>query len=212
MPLPFEIVFRKGSPEAAERVIGTISDADWQLLKKFRNNAADLRTTKWVRAGLDARFTVRAFRGRTRITWRKKPSRAMVSELLHRLRPFVLKKEPTSYPRVNKLVRRCIDHEYIRADLDTARRIFQHGGFSLYGQLSVGSLPLYSSETFTRWLNAFEYHRDESHRQELEAALGGPPDDLALAVFYGIAADRSQMVMHLASVISALEHKSRVGG
>lgn len=208
MAMSFEIVLKSTWDGTEERVKGSITDADWRRLTRFREMVADLRATRWVQAGLDTNFTVRGGKGKTKVTWRKRPSRAMVSEFLHRLRPFVLETEPTFYPRLNKLLRRRIDHPFVRSDLDAQRAIFHHGGFARYGQLMISGLPLYNSQTFSRWLNGFEYHRNDSDRQTLAEAFSGPPDELALAVFYSIAADRAKMVMHFATFIDYLERRA----
>jgi len=208
MPIPFEIVLRNVSDGTEERNAGTIADADWKVLKSFKDYAADVRSTQWAKAGLGAHFVVQGVRRKTIIKWRKKPSLAKVRELLHCLRPFLLKNEPTFYPRVNKLLGKYLSHAFLQSELDLGRRIFHNGRFSLYGQLRVDNLPLYSSETFTRWLNAFEYHRNESDRTALANALGGTPDELGLAVFYSITADRAHMVLHLASLIAYIDRKS----
>jgi len=153
---------------------------------------------------LDTHFSIDGQGSETKVEFRNRPSRAFVRELLHTLRPFLLKNEATYYPKMNRMVRRYFDHPYLRVQLDMAKRIYQHGKFRLYGQIGAGPLPLFDAETYSLWLNAFEYHRDNDMREHFVRALGGEPDDLALAVFYSITADRTQVILQLSRIVRDL--------
>ena len=195
VPLPFDITIKKLSDGSEEHCAGTIADSDWALLQQFRQYADDLRETKWVRAGLDTHFSIDGQGAETKVEFRNRPSTAFIAELLHKLRPLVLENEATHYPRMNKMLRRYFDNQYLRDRLDIERRIYQHGRFRLYAQIGAGSLPLFDAGTYLLWLNAFEYHRDAKKQRQLIRSLGGELHDLALAVFYSITADRTQVIL-----------------
>jgi hypothetical protein len=206
MPVPYRIHLTKQADGTEDVCSGLISDVDWLLFSTYRDYAEELKATEWVRSGLDAEYSVTSDdKWNTCVEVRNKPSDAVVSQLLHRMRPFVLQNEPTWYPTVNSRMRGYLDHSYLRQWLAAGRRIFDHGHFSLYGQISINDLPLHDERTFNLWLNAFEYHRDQGKRAKLTEALNGPPDDLALAVFRAMLADKAAEVMRIAHLITDIE-------
>lgn len=192
MPVPFKIRLTRQSDGVEEICQGQISGKDWQLFRTFRDFAMELRATEWVRSGLDSHYTAGSDEsGFLKVEAPNRAPDSAVRELLHVIRPFVLKGEPTWYPAVNSRLRRYLDHPHLRALLATSRRVFDNGHFHLYGQISINDLPLHDEHTFSLWLNAFEYHRDQEKQAILAAAFNGPPDELALAVFRSILADRA---------------------
>ena len=206
MPVPFRIRLIRASDGVEETCSGEIPDADWRLLTTFWTYAKDLESAEWVQAGLDADYSIQpGENGESQILVRHKPSDAAVSQLLHRMRPFLLQNEDTFYTRVNKTLARHLTHKWLRDWLAIGRRIFDHGQFRVYGQITVNDLPLHDERTFGLWLNAFEYHRDQAKRAQLIESMGGPPDDFVLAIFRAILADRATEVLRLATMIDKIE-------
>ena len=118
MPLPFSITLRKKSDQSAEVCAGEISDADWDLIEAFRKEAIRLRTSEWIKAGLDDDYTLESdSTGRAVVNVANPPSDAAVRELLHLLRPFVLQNERTFFPRVTGRLWVNFTHEYLRTIL-----------------------------------------------------------------------------------------------
>ena len=206
MLIPFKMLLTRQSDGVEEVCAGAITDADWALLCTFRDYAKDLESAEWVRSGLDADYSVGPDEnGATKVDVPNKPSDAAVRELLHLMRPFLLRNERTWYPAINSKLRGYLDHPYLRQWLALGRRIFDNGHFQLYGQISINELPLHDERTFGLWLNAFEYHRDPQKRAQLSEAMHGPPDEFVLAVFRSILADRATEVPRLATLITSLE-------
>jgi hypothetical protein len=207
MPVPFNIRLTRESDGAVETCAGTIDDADWALFATFRDYSTSLGSSEWVRACLDAGYSIMEDgAGIPQIEAPYRPSDAAFRELLHLMRPFVLQNEPTWYPSINSTLRGYLQHPYLQDWLAVGRRIFDNGRFHLYGQISINDLPLHSEKTFQTWLNAYEYHRDQTKRAKLEAAFNGPPDEMSLAAFRSILADRTVEVRRLAALISNIEN------
>jgi hypothetical protein len=207
VPVPFKVLLIRQTDDGQEVCAGEISDDDWRLFTAFRDYAVGLESAEWVRAGLDSHYSAsQASDGVMKIDAPNKPSDTAVRELLHLMRPFLLQNEATWYPKINGRLYAYLDHPYLRKELATGRRIFDHGSFHLYGQITINDLPLHDERTFSLWLNAFEYHRDPKKRAELTSAFRGPPDDFALAVFRSILADRAAEVMKVAAMITSIEN------
>jgi hypothetical protein len=206
VPTPFRVLLTKQTDGSEEVCSGEIADEDWSLFATFRDYARDLESAEWVRAGLNAGYKLTFdATGQKAVEAHDRPSDGAVRELLHLLRPFVLQNEPTWYPTVNSRLRRYLSHPYLLDWLATGRRIFDNGHFHLYGQISINNLPLHDERTFALWLNAFEYHRDAGKRAQLTEAMNGELDELALAAFRSIVADRTTEVLRLALFITNLE-------
>lgn len=218
MPLPFSITLRKKSDQSAEVCAGEIGDEDWDLVEAFRKEAARLRTSEWIKSGLDDDYTLESdSTGRTAVKLPNPPSDAAVRELLHLLRPFVLQNERTFFPKVTGRLWRYFAHDYIRTILAQHRDGFNDGYDRAYFELSVSStiegatgqngndnFVINDAEAFSLWLNAFEYHRDERKRKQLIEKLGAEPDDLTLAQFRRMIADKARAVLHVASFLDSI--------
>jgi hypothetical protein len=104
------------------------------------------------------------------------PNNDVISALLHRVRPFVLAKEPTSYLRMRNILAKRIDNLKMREILDRQRDIFTGKDFQQQIEI-VTTTPilkdvLNSDESFHTWLNAFEYHRDSAKKAKFEQLCG----------------------------------------
>jgi hypothetical protein len=215
VPLPFRIILRKKSDQSAEVCAGEMSDEDWDLVEAFRKEAARLRTCEWIEAGLDDDYTVETdSRGSMVVNVANPPSDAAVRELLHVLRRFVLQSERTFFPTVTGRLWGYFAHEYLRGILAQHRDGFKHGYDRAYFELSVSAtiegatgqkradnFVINDAEAFNLWINAFEYHRDESKRNQLIKKLGAEPDDLTLAQFRRMIADKARAVLHVANFL-----------
>lgn len=218
MPLPFNITLRKQSDQSAEVCAGEISDEDWDLIDAFRKEAARLRTCEWIKAGLDDDYTLESdSTGRVVVNVANPPSDAAVRELLHLLRPFVLQNERTFFPKVTGRLWGYFAHEYIRGILAQHRDGFSHGYDRACFELSVSAtiegaagqnrddnFVINDAEAFNLWINAFEYHRDEKKRKQLIEKLGAEPDDLTLAQFRRMIADKARAVLHVANFLESI--------
>jgi len=94
---------------------------------------------------------------------------------LHLARPLLLANEPASFENVLGLLGRRFENPTLRRALKTLRRHYESGRAGQYFQVTIGSTPMFTPDTFKLWLNAAEYHRDPDKREvlrEIEAAIG----------------------------------------
>ena len=69
------------------------------------------------------------------------------------------------------------------------------------GQDRDDNFVINDAEAFSLWANAFEYHRDDAKRKQLIEKLGAEPDDLTLAQFRRMIADKARAVLQVASFL-----------
>jgi hypothetical protein len=218
VPLPFSITLRKQSDQSAEVCAGEIADEDCQLIASFRQEGAKLRTSEWVKTGLDDHYTLEGdSTGKIVVKVPNRPSDSSVRELLHLLRPFVLQSEATFFPKVTGRLWGYLAHPHLRALLAEHRDGFNHGYGRAYFQLAVSAtldgamgqnnedwFVINDARAFDLWVNAFEYHRDDTKRARLREKLGTDPDELSLAIFRSMIADKARAVLHITSFLDEL--------
>jgi hypothetical protein len=142
---------------------------DWRTLEKFADYAADLSRTALVSTGSGLSFSLTSDDDGVRFESKAMPDSDQVSALLHRMRPFVLKKEPTTYlPRVRNILARQLDHPAFHSYLARQKEIFEGRRQQAMLLVSQGQV-INSTETLEQWLNAYEYHRDDDKRGTFEA-------------------------------------------
>jgi len=94
----------------------------------------------------------------------------VIAVVLHRLRPFLLQKESSNFLSICNLLHKRLDHPALRASIAYFRELFDGRSFQALMTARSATLVLNSLETFMKWVNAFEYHRDPELRQEIEDA------------------------------------------
>jgi hypothetical protein len=206
MPIRYRIVLRRSDDGPDEVCTGEISDEDWRLFTTFRDFAEELRSAEWVRQGLDSRYSIGTEPGRGVVaTVPKRPSDTALRELLHLIRPFVLKKEDTHFPKVSGRLWKYFNHPHLQNLLAHWRSVFSGEEMRRYFTITVHQLDISDDRTLSLWLNAFEYHRDAEKREEFLQLHGGPPDELTLSVFRDMVASKAEAVFWLADLITAID-------
>ena len=152
---------------------------EWERLEKFATYAEDLTHTTLLSTKGRLAFSLHVGQDGVRFEPTEIPDSHQVSELLHRMRPFVLTNEDTYFPRVRKILARRLDHPAFQTYLDRQKEIFDGRRCQAMRVVSHGTL-INSTETLDLWLNAYEYHRDDEKRTEFEALH----DDVTLPIAY----------------------------
>jgi hypothetical protein len=137
------------------------------------------------------------------------PDNDVISALLHRVRPFVLAREPMSFLRIRNFLAKRIDNPQMRGILDGQRDLFTGKDFQEQIEI-VTTTPvlkdvLNSDESFHAWLNAFEYHRDAAKRATIEQLSGVLGFEAARAIFVSMLLDKVKAIMNLAAIIRRCE-------
>jgi hypothetical protein len=157
-----------------------------------------------VKTGLDDHYTLEGdSTGKIVVKVPNRPSDSSVRELLHLLRPFVLQSEATFFPKVTGRLWGYLAHPHLRALLAEHRDGFNHGYGRAYFQLAVsatldGAMGQNNEDWFV--IN----HRDDTKRARLREKLGTDPDELSLAIFRSMIADKARAVLHITSFLDEL--------
>lgn len=193
--------------ESRSRVL--IPDDELESLSAFADAADELATIGALHQELRVQIRIKfdavagvSFSGAL-------PNSDVVSVLLHRMRPFVLIKEPTSFLRIRNILAKRIVVPQMRKILDHQRDLFTGKDFQNQIRI-VTRTPLLedvlnSEDSFRAWLNAFEYHRDPAKRADIEQLCGVVGFDTARAIFVSMLFDKVKAVMNIAVIIRRCE-------
>lgn len=113
----------------------------------------------------------------------KTPRRKDVAHALHELRPLVLQGEPTQFENVKKVTSRRIPHSGVRKYLKFLQRYYDlrpaetdpvppQAGFA-FG-IENCSFDTSTEGDLRKYLNAFEYHRDDEKAAAIRQTVGEP--------------------------------------
>lgn len=166
-------MFLKFDDEESEHCLRAIfMDEDIELLRKYCANCQRLRDTKLYREGVSGNVNFRweAVEGPT-VESESAFDLEFVSSFVHRLRPIRLTNEPASFDKVAARIKQRFGGKPMKRQIDAMRSIIEESPFAAYGQITMGDVPLWDSETLEKWLNAFEYHQDEDKKRYLSGVL-----------------------------------------
>jgi len=129
------------------------------------------------------------------------PDQDTIGILLHRLRPFILMREPGSFDKVMAIIRRQITQYDVRNLLKNIRMLYNgkiaQGQFRL---MSRGTI-VNSENTLQKWLNSHEYHGDRVKRKEIDELLGGPSRELTELLWIWLLSDKLLAIHNAAGII-----------
>lgn len=178
---------------------------EWSRLSRFAEFAGQLSQTRVRKDGGLLEFTViTTAEGQIEIQG-KLPSPDDADAFLHRMRPFVLKhKEPTYLPHICNTIARRMNDPRIRARLDRQKKLFDGERMRSMVTIKSNEVVLNSEQMLMKWLNAFEYHRDEDKRNEVEALHWLWPTEGSRALFLALMLDKADAVSYVHWLIGTL--------
>jgi hypothetical protein len=196
---------RTGKPE---QLSGSIPDDEWNLLTRFLAYSYRLAECRMAESQAQLKFGVKAEIGQPTTFEVVLPPEDDIAAFLHRMRPFVLEKEATYFPKVRNIVARYLTLPSVRQHLDLLKD--RYAGKALGFTITFGSLSLTGGEAIDKWLNAFEYHQDEDKQTQLRAMYATFPEPAARALFLTAMLARASAVGKLGALIDAITKRDGV--
>ena len=160
--------------EQFEATAATLEPTEIDLLRRYVGFVDRVNEAKLLQRGMPA-ITSMSFKPEEGMKMTCMPyENSELHELLHVLRPLVLKKEATSFEQIAGLLGRKFKSEKFREYLKIQRTIFDDGELKRYMQIYVNDQPLLENATFKLWLNGEQYHTDKEKAEawkKIEEAL-----------------------------------------
>ena len=182
----------------------TLEDYEVELLESYLQYADELLQIKTAREGVPCSFEIKIRDGQVAAITSEVPTDEEIASLLHRLRPFILAEEPTSYLKVSALLGRRFEYGHFREILKEQRQLFDGRNNQELFQVTSKGAVINSERTLQDWLNGYEYHRDPGRRQRIESLHNLVSIEQSKAIFVGLLSDKVQAIFQLAAVIAVI--------
>ena len=218
MSQPFNITTKRKTDEGTEEVVettsGHIPSEEWELLLRFKAEYESLCNTLKRCGDLNTRVSLK---------WNKEDGVLDASDsinlnendlyaILHKMRPFLLNKEKTNFYKIAKVIKHRIRNKAIHSLVETIKSRFSgkdlSNTFQTFFYRGQEDMLINSENTFMKWLNAYEYHRDDEKRELLEEIDTVVPRTFSRSLFESLLIDKSNAVIELGTIISLLEERS----
>ncbi len=182
----------------------TFEDSEWVDLEAYSTYARQLLSARLVQDGGSGSLSMSFQAG---AGWSYKvslPPDDDICALLHRVRPFLLKDEPTNFYKIAALLSRRVVDEDFHSLLKRVRRHYSGRHFQDLMVITSNETVLNSEDTLFKWLNAHEYHRDKDKQRELEALHQIMPLESSRAIFLMMIYDQVRAICVLAGIIETI--------
>lgn len=182
---------------------GEFGDDEWGLLLRFAEYANDLLHTKFVQAGMPARYAISYSEALGPQNKSELPDPDLFAGFQMKFRPFYLQNEPTQFGRICNLLRKRVALAGFRAIVQDQVEVFNLRRHSARYQVQAGGLLLNSMDALDLWLNGFEYHRDQEKRATLLNAHDVFPLESSVALFVDMLRDMTEAIAAVRTLIEA---------
>jgi len=175
---------------------------EWDTLEDYLEYLGELQETALMQAGVPIALEMRGDRSGVVQISTELPPWDDVIVFLHRLRPFILHNEHSSFNRVRGILgKKLRENEHIRGFLKRAGRLYD--GTTLRSSVSIAlDDELVNSErVLFAWLNSYEYHRDEDKKAIVDGLCEMLPLEFSQAVFLLMLREKAHAILDLAKLV-----------
>ncbi len=186
-------------------VDGQFDDMEWKALNDFILYAHDLAETSVIKSN--------KFHSQFKLVYNKSsgfsetvtmPDIDDIKLVMYKLRPFILERESTSFNRVCGIVYRNIRNETISRLLGVQQDLFQGKIMRQTYKIAIDDTVINSEDLFMKWVNGFEYHRDEDKRAQFEQYRHIFSEDKFRAIFVDFVIDKIRAIDNLCILLEGI--------
>jgi hypothetical protein len=204
MPQPFDVKMSHALSSESWHHTGEFSDEEWQRLVRFEQFARELAQTRFYREGMPSSFS---------FGWNDQgefhsnstpPDPDDLSAFLMRIRPFYLEKEGAFFNGICNILSRRVEIPPFRDFIRKQKEIFACKRQRSMYEIQLNGTVLNSSDILDKWLNAFEFHRDEEKRREIEELSQILPLESSKAMFVEMLFEMTEAILTVSRLIEGL--------
>lgn len=189
---------------------GEFPDEEWERLLDFSSLVDKLIKSKILGEGISVNLRIN-YSISSGIRYENKlPDDDDVATLLHRMRPFILQKERTSFYSICSILSRRLSHSHFRAVIERQRAEFSGKHFQGLVDISANGVTLNSDEILNKWLNGYEYHHDLEKQGEIEALHQLFPLESSRAIFINMIMDKAKAVSEIDRIIQGFKKRGGI--
>jgi len=177
------------------------SDEEWTRFNNYSKYTDKLNATRFVSEEMGSTLKIKYdVRNGTKFSWQY-PSDDNFAAFIHRLRPFVLNREDTYFPKISNLYRKKLNHSVMDELFKTLKEHFDGTNSQKFFRLKSNEIIVNSDNTLYNWLNAYEFHHEEDKRELLRSMNKIFPEEASRAIFVMLLIDKSKAIQVLNGII-----------
>lgn len=206
----FEVA-KPGSEKKAP-VTAEFSEDEVKCLRAYCRYVDEVIAAKLVQDGIPCSVKLNYEEGEGTTVTSELPPDEDVVVLLHRLRPLILNDEHASFNRITGILGKRIDEPLVRTALKSQRETYD--GRAMQKQIVVRStadgaeIIINSEKALFTWLNAYEYHRDQDKKREIDHYHQLLPLDHSKAFFLMLLSDKVRAIAAIANFADVILGKT----
>jgi hypothetical protein len=202
MPTPFELTLqREGRTDVIVR--GTFSDEETVILHRYLEQYDRFAESKPFREGVPLDVGIHVTNGEVKIE-SELPDNDTLDILLQRLRPFILKKQYSSFVTVTALLKRRVVDVQVRQMLDEQTELYDGRHSRRLMTLTSNEGIVNSEKVLYAWLNSHEYHDDQDKREAIDSLFDRLSRPLFRGILVGMLLNKVDAIKHVASFVAVL--------
>jgi hypothetical protein len=212
MPHQFKVTITEQRTGQSDQVSGEFPDEEWQPLEKFLECSYRLAKCRIAETQKDLKLHISGKVGEPTVFTAQLPPEDDIAVFLHRMRPFILDEEPTSFLKVRNILKRRLALPAARKYLDHLKDLYSGKDFPMTIEVGTesGTLSLTSDEAIRKWLNASEYHQDSDKQAELQAMYRIFPKESAQVLFLSALLGRAAAIGRMGALIDNLAKREGI--
>lgn len=188
-----------------QTVAFSFTDEQVQVLRGYLAEAERLERSVTANGGFPVSLNLSAAVGQPVSISGSEPTDDQRAIYLHRIRPFHLQDEPYQFGKVkNVLARGTASSDFMQMYLRRASDMFSGAAMQQQVRIAAGDAVLNSDALFTAWLNAVEYHRDETKMLALLKGKSLPDEAFSRRIFVLLLRAKVDAVLALGNIINRI--------
>jgi hypothetical protein len=209
MPYTKTITITDQKTNQETKVTAEFEDDELDILHAYCSYVKELSLAKILQSNLNLNFTLKLPNNGPVSCTQTLPPEDDIIVLLFRLRPLILNDEHASFNRVTGIIGKKLSDSNVRLFLKAQQSLF--GGKRSQSLIEVKSHNqiINSDKVLSDWLNAFQYHRDQSKRKEIERLHELMPLESTRGFFIMLLLDKVEAIFNIAGMIELLLGKRK---
>lgn len=187
---------------------GVFTEEEYGILELYFTQSVELTESKPLKLGMPCSISVNYDADDGLKVASKLPNKDDLSILLHRLRPFILQKEPASFFRVNSILSKHISDTHFRQFVRNQRELYDGSQAQRMFRVVSNRVLVNSDRILHDWLNSHEYHRDPDKRASIDDLFKRMPSELLQGLLVSMLVDKTRAVCNVASMVAVVIGKS----
>jgi len=178
-----------------------LSEVDKSLLENFLQFARKIESSKIVKIGMPFSFNSNHKQGEEATVIFTLPDWEYVESYIHRLRPIILQNEKTNFYKICNLLAHKIEIPRIRKAIKEEKMLFQGEGINGIMKVKLNDQIITSEDMLQKYLNAFEFHKDEDKRQEIKKLNEAMPLETMKVFIFWLLQEKGGAILRIAEFV-----------